>query len=243
MRRMPRRGRVAAKAGHSVAKRRGGGLFLLRTSYPPPPRLRHGRALAALIHERKRTAQPEVRLRPRLHEAAFRTMRRLGASTGSLRPTSAGLAVDEPAQREVRVRTPPRCRARQSPGKYCLRAVEQILRDERVEVASLCSDAVLGHIHDAGVELIAQQHPDRLRRERTAPAVRQAPGSRLLEHLLLKETPGCVLLEHSTHDRRAFRVRHQALAHRPRGVQVAERRQEGPASQLQRGLHAGTCPV
>jgi pimeloyl-ACP methyl ester carboxylesterase len=39
---------------------------------------------------------------------------------------------------------------------------EQLFRDQRFEVAALVANAVLGHGHDAGVRLIAQQHADRL---------------------------------------------------------------------------------
>jgi hypothetical protein len=38
------------------------------------------------------------------------------------------------------------------------------------------------------VEAISQQHPNRLRRKRTIPAVREAPDARLIQHLLLGET-------------------------------------------------------
>ena len=48
-------------------------------------------------------------------------------------------------------------------------------------------NAVLGNVHDAGIELVAQQHADRLRCERAAAPVGQAPGSLLLEELLLGE--------------------------------------------------------
>ena len=129
------------------------------------------------------------------------------------------------------------------PDKHRLHAVEQVLGDQRLEVAALSANAVLGHVHDAGVELISQQHPIAWDVSGRVAAVRQAPGACLLEHLLLGETPGGVLLEYAAHNRRAFRVGHQALAHRARRVQIAERRQEHPASELQRGLHAGAGPV
>jgi hypothetical protein len=40
--------------------------------------------------------------------------------------------------------------------------VEQLIRDQRFEIAALAANAVLGHIDDARVKLVAQQHADRL---------------------------------------------------------------------------------
>jgi hypothetical protein len=104
-----------------------------------------------------------------------------------------------------------------------LDAVEQVLWNQRLDITTLGADAVLGNVHDAGVEAISPQHPNRLRRQRTISAVREAPDARLLKHLLLGETPGSVRLEYAAHNRRAFRIGHQALAHRARRVQVADR--------------------
>ncbi len=78
---------------------------------------------------------------------------------------------------------------------------------------------------------------------RLAAAIPQAPGRRLLQDLLLREPAGRVLLERLADDRRAFRVGHQALAHRARRVDVAERRQEHPAAEFERGLHAGARAI
>lgn len=75
----------------------------------------------------------------------------------------------------------------------------------------LRTDTVIGYVHDSDVEAIAQQHPNRLRRKPTISAVREAPDARLLQHLLLGEAAGGVLLEYAPHDRRAFRVGHQTF--------------------------------
>jgi hypothetical protein len=55
-----------------------------------------------------------------------------------------------------------RRRARRPARKDRLDAVKQILRDQQFEVAALAANAVLAHIHDAGAQLVAQQHADRL---------------------------------------------------------------------------------
>jgi hypothetical protein len=129
------------------------------------------------------------------------------------------------------------------PDKTRLHTVEQVLGDQGLEVAALSANAVLGDVHDAGIELVPQQHADGLRCQRTISAVREAPDARLLEHLLLGETPGGARLEYAAHDRRAFRVGYQAFAHRARRVQVADRRQKHPAAELQCRLHASPGPV
>jgi len=108
----------------------------------------------------------------------------------------------EGAQREVRVVPLLRRGFRKSPGQDRLHAVEQALGDQRLEIAALSANAVLRNVHDARIDLIAQQHSNRLRRKRTIPAVRQAPGACLLEHLLFGKTPSGVLLECSPHKRR-----------------------------------------
>jgi hypothetical protein len=59
-----------------------------------------------------------------------------------------------------------RRRARKATRQHGLGALEQIFGDDRLEVAALIADAVLRHVDDAGVQLIAQQHADRLRAER-----------------------------------------------------------------------------
>ena len=53
-----------------------------------------------------------------------------------------------------------------------------VSRDDRLEVAALAAHAVFRHVDDAGVELVAQEHADRLRAERLVPAVPQAGGRR-----------------------------------------------------------------
>jgi hypothetical protein len=82
--------------------------------------------------------------------------------------SSTGLAPHEGAQWEVRVRALLRCGARQVPGQDRLHAVEEVLRDQRLEVAALSANVVLGDVHDAGIKLVPQQYADRLRCERTA---------------------------------------------------------------------------
>jgi hypothetical protein len=133
--------------------------------------------------------------------------------------------------------------ARNSPGQDRLHTVEQVLGDQGLEVAAFCANAVLCDVHDAGIELVPQQHADRLRCQRMTGPIGQTPGLCLLEHLLLGETPCCVLLEYAAHNRRAFGVGYQALAHRARGVHVPDRRKERPPSKFQRGFHAGAGPV
>jgi hypothetical protein len=43
-----------------------------------------------------------------------------------------------------------------------LNAVEQLLGDQRLEVATLAANGVIRDVHDSGVELVAKQHTDRL---------------------------------------------------------------------------------
>ena len=100
------------------------------------------------------------------------------------------------AERKVRVCTLRRCLDRHATGQHRLRAVEQILGDQRLEIASPCADAVLRHVDETCIQPVVQQRPNRLRSERTTPAVRQAPGPRLLQHFLFGEAPGRVMLEH-----------------------------------------------
>jgi len=66
-----------------------------------------------------------------------------------------------------------RRRTRCAPGQDRLHAVEQLLGDKWLEVAALSANAVLGGVHDAGVELLSQQLPNYLRRKRTIAVVRQ----------------------------------------------------------------------
>jgi hypothetical protein len=75
------------------------------------------------------------------------------------------------AHRKVRVPSQFRRRARKATRQHGLGTVEQLARDDRLEVTTLVSDAVLRHVDDAGVELIAQQHADGLRAERLAASV------------------------------------------------------------------------
>ncbi|HVJ74596.1 MAG TPA: hypothetical protein VNB03_11265 [Casimicrobiaceae bacterium] len=55
-----------------------------------------------------------------------------------------------------------RRRARHATAQHCLRAVEQVFGNQRLEITALGANAVLGHVHDVGVQLVAQQHSDRL---------------------------------------------------------------------------------
>jgi hypothetical protein len=84
--------------------------------------------------------------------AAFRPAARQTAS--------AGLASDETSQRKSRMRTLARCRARHTARQNRLDAIEQLFRDQRFEVAALAANTVLGHVYDAGVQLISEQHAD-----------------------------------------------------------------------------------
>src|SRR5688500_9089723 len=91
--------------------------------------------------------------------------------------STTGPAAHEGAQWEVWVRPLLWRGARNSPGQDRLHTVEQVLGDQGLEVAAFSANAVLGDLHDAGIELVPQQHADRLRCKRTAATVRQAPGS------------------------------------------------------------------
>jgi hypothetical protein len=82
------------------------------------------------------------------------------------RPQDSRFAANEAAQRKVGMRTLARCSVQQTARQNRLDAIKQLFGDQRFEVAALSAYAVLGHIHDAGVELIEQQDADRLRRER-----------------------------------------------------------------------------
>ena len=64
--------------------------------------------------------------------------------------------------------------ARQSSRQNRLRLVEQFFGDQRFEVTAFATNTVLGHVHDAGVDLVAQQYADRLRCQRLAAPVRKA---------------------------------------------------------------------
>ncbi len=66
-------------------------------------------------------------------------------------------------------------------GEDCLHAVEQVFGDQWLEVAALAAHAVLGHVHDAGVYLVALQDADRLQRERLPAAIREPPAPDQLE--------------------------------------------------------------
>jgi hypothetical protein len=84
----------------------------------------------------------------------------------SLRPTAGeasatGLAAHESAQWEVRVRPLLWRRAGHATGQHGLDSVEQVLRNQRLEVTTLRAHAVFGYVHDARVEAIAPQHSDR----------------------------------------------------------------------------------
>jgi hypothetical protein len=76
--------------------------------------------------------------------------------------SGSGRAAHEGAQWEVRV--PPLLRrgARKSAGQDRPHAVEQVLGDQPLEIAAPSTNAVLRHVHDAGAQLIAKQHTDRL---------------------------------------------------------------------------------
>jgi hypothetical protein len=78
---------------------------------------------------------------------------------------SAGLAANEAAQREVRVRSLSRRRPRDSSRQHGLHLVEEVLGDQRLEVTALVSNTVLRYVDNACIELVAQQDADRLRRE------------------------------------------------------------------------------
>jgi hypothetical protein len=121
--------------------------------------------------------------------------------------------------------------------------VEEVLGNQRFEVAALAANAVLRHVHDAGVQLVAQQHADRLGRERLPAAIGEPPRPDPFQELFFGVSPRSVLLERSSNERRSLGVVHQALAHRPRRIQVADRRKKHPSSKFQRGLHAGARAI
>src|SRR5581483_4645282 len=113
---------------------------------------------------------------------------------------------NEAAQWKVGMRALARCRARCAPGEDRQGAVEQILRDQRLEVAALGAYTVLGHIDDAGVQLVAQQHADRLRRERLAASIREAPRPGPLQQFFLRVLACRVLHECASYERRPLRI-------------------------------------
>ena len=85
----------------------------------------------------------------------------------SLRPAarqtpSAGFAANEAAQGKVGMCALARRRARHTARQNRLDAVEQVFRDQWLEVAALGANAVLGDVDDPGVQLVAQQQADRL---------------------------------------------------------------------------------
>lgn len=128
--------------------------------------------------------------------------------------TAVRLTSDEAAKRRVRRRALARCRACHTARENRLNAVEQLFGDQRFEVTALGADAVLAHVHPAGVDLlVAQQHSDRLRGERFPAPVREAPRRlpgrvrdefvRLLSTNLTKSSPCLCRLDsapgHSAH--------------------------------------------
>jgi hypothetical protein len=60
------------------------------------------------------------------------------------------------------MRLQPRRRAREATRQYGPGTLEQVFGDDRLELAAPAAHAVLGHVDDAAVKLIAQQHADRL---------------------------------------------------------------------------------
>lgn len=137
----------------------------------------------------------------------------------------------------------PRRGAPDSSDQHGLDTMKQILGDQGHEIPASIAHAVLAHVNDAGVELVVQQHPDRLRAEWTSTPVPQAAGCCALQHLLLREARRGVLLKDPTNERPAFRIVDQALAHGTRCVDAAERGEEHRPSELQGDLHAGASPV
>ena len=99
---------------------------------------------------------------------------------------------------------------------------KQSAGDDRLEVAALVAHAVFPDVDGAGVELIAQQRPDRLRAEGLPSPIPQTCGRHLLQNLLLREAAGRVVLERLPDDGRAFRIVQQALAQRTWSVDVRE---------------------
>ena len=103
--------------------------------------------------------------------------------------------------------------------------------DQGLEVAAVsCELRTQADVDDAGIELVPQQHADRLRCIVNGQPRRlvKAPGSLTAPELLLSEAPGRVLFECSPYKRRPLRIGHQALTHRAWRVQVSNRRQEHP---------------
>ncbi|HKB12150.1 MAG TPA: hypothetical protein VKD69_15925, partial [Vicinamibacterales bacterium] len=65
----------------------------------------------------------------------------------------------------------------------------------------------------------------------------------MLKQVFLREPPSRVLLECALRQRRPLWIVNQAPAHRPRRIQVADRRQEHPSSEFQRRFHAGARAI
>jgi hypothetical protein len=45
---------------------------------------------------------------------------------------------------------------------FGLRGSPELFRNQQLDVATFAANAVLAHIHDAHIQLLAQQHADRL---------------------------------------------------------------------------------
>ena len=82
------------------------------------------------------------------------------------------------------------CGARNPPGQDRLHTEEQVLRDEWLEVAACSANAVFVDVHDAGIELVPQQHADRLRSERTARRLVKPQALDCLRSCCLVKRPG-----------------------------------------------------
>jgi putative endonuclease len=80
---------------------------------------------------------------------------------GAGEAATTGVAAYEGAECEIWVRTLLGRRAGHATGQHGLDSVEQVLRNQRLEVTTLRAHAVFGYVHDARVEAIAPQHSDR----------------------------------------------------------------------------------
>ncbi len=95
----------------------------------------------------------EIRIRLRLRQAPSALTIMIGPTVGRPRPAarqtaSTGLTANQAAQRKVRMCAQTRRRARHAPRQNRLDAVAQVFRDQRLEVAALGANAVLGDIDD-----------------------------------------------------------------------------------------------
>jgi hypothetical protein len=76
-----------------------------------------------------------------------------------------------------------------------------------------------------------------------SPALAVPNRRHIVEHLLLRITPGVEQFERTLNERRAFRIWYQTLALAPRRIQVPKWSAERPPTGRQCGLHSDTRAI